>query len=107
MSLNFQFSIPTDQENADFELAPGNSLIFVWANGGDGRGPLGAFQKPQRIQLPIVFRRAFRMRDGVEHFRQNRYGQVLPMRFLWFIAMAERGCTGYQICCWMILPSED
>ena len=34
MSLNFQFSIPTDQEKADFELAPGNSLIFVGANGG-------------------------------------------------------------------------
>ena len=34
MSLNFQFSIPTDQGKADFELAPGNSLIFVGANGG-------------------------------------------------------------------------
>lgn len=34
MPLNFQFSIPTDQGNTDFELAPSSSLIFVGANGG-------------------------------------------------------------------------
>ena len=32
--MSFPFSIPTNQENRDFELAPGQSLIFVGANGG-------------------------------------------------------------------------
>ena len=32
--MNFQFSIPTDQGNTNFELPAGSSLIFVGANGG-------------------------------------------------------------------------
>jgi len=32
--LTFQFSIPTNRGNVHFELAPGQSLIFVGANGG-------------------------------------------------------------------------
>ena len=32
--MSFQFSIPTDQGDTNFELAPGQSLIFVGANGG-------------------------------------------------------------------------
>jgi energy-coupling factor transporter ATP-binding protein EcfA2 len=32
--LDFAFSIPTASGNKDFELKPGESLIFVGANGG-------------------------------------------------------------------------
>ena len=47
--MNFQFSIPTDQGNNDFELPAGSSLIFVGANGG-GKTRL-AVQIEQALKL--------------------------------------------------------
>ena len=64
--MSFQFSIPTDQGNTNFELPSGSSLIFVGANGG-GKTRL-AVQIEQALQLRahrISAHRALTLNPGV------------------------------------------
>lgn len=71
--MNFQFSIPTDQGNTDFELLPGSSLIFVGANGG-GKTRL-AVQIEQVLELQahrISAHRALRMNPDVAKISEKK-----------------------------------
>ena len=71
--MNFQFSIPTDQGNTNFELPAGSSLIFVGANGG-GKTRL-AVQIEQVLELQahrISAHRALTMNPDVAKISEKR-----------------------------------
>ena len=71
--MNFQFSIPTDQGNTNFELPAGSSLIFVGANGG-GKTRL-AVQIEQVLELQahrISAHRALTLNPDVAKISEKR-----------------------------------